>query len=190
MKATHEWRWGTWTVGLTPALLTGLLTACGGGGEGLVGDEQPVVLTHPVSVTVTGGGKVTSVSGIDCGSTCSTNLPVNTSITLVAVPNAGQRLQFKVTESGLVHQVNAIAANGDAMVIWQQPDGQPNGSVSKVYSRLYIAGQGWQPAVQVPGMSDFANRQQRGDGRFRQHPCADQRQRRLQPDAARRRLVA
>ncbi len=289
MKVNHERRWTTWAAGLAPVLLSGLLAGCGGGGDGVSGGGQPLPLTHPVSVTVSGGGKVTSVSGIDCGSTCSTNIPVNTSITLVAVPNAGQQLQswggacaeaigntcsltltqaktasatfvaqpssfelsvtvagsgsvrsqpagidcastcsapfaestvlvltalpspgqtfqswggacegsntctlnmsqarsvtaafgpatgplpawglaaqlensddFNVTESGVVHQVNAIAANGDAMVIWQQPDGQPNGSVSKVYSRLYIAGQGWQPAVQVPGLSDFANRQ-------------------------------
>lgn len=66
---------------------------------------------------------------------------------------------FNVTESGAVSQVNAISPTGDAMVIWQQPDGQPNGSTSKVFSRLFLAGQGWQPAVQVPGLSDFSSRQ-------------------------------
>ncbi|WP_291142254.1 hypothetical protein [Hydrogenophaga sp.] len=66
---------------------------------------------------------------------------------------------FNVTASGLVYQVNAVSPNGNAMVIWQQPDGQPNGTVSKVYSRLYLAGQGWQPIVQVTDLSDFSNRQ-------------------------------
>lgn len=371
MRSNLMQRLGAWGAALVPALVLGLLPGCGGGGDGGSDGGQPAPLTFPVSVSVTGNGKVTSISGIDCGSTCSTNIPPNTSITLVASPAAGQQLQswggacagtagnsctvtvaqavsittsfsalpvalnvnvsgdgrltsqpagidcgatcsaqfaasssvvltatprqgqvlqswggacaeasgntcsltlsqattasarftaqprgfplgvvitgsgavrsqpagidcgntcnaefaeatvvvltaqptagqvfqawggacrgtgstctltmsearsvtadfiaatgaqpawglaalletsddFNVTEDGLVHQVNAIAANGNAMVIWQQPDGQPNGGVSKVYSRLYIAGQGWQPSVQVPGMSDFANRQ-------------------------------
>lgn len=66
---------------------------------------------------------------------------------------------FNVSALGSVWQVNAIAPNGNAMVIWQQSDGLPNGSVAKVFSRLYIAGQGWQPAVRIPDLSDFANRQ-------------------------------
>jgi hypothetical protein len=66
---------------------------------------------------------------------------------------------FNVAELGSVWQVNAIAPNGNAMVIWQQSDGLPNGGVAKVFSRLYVAGQGWQPAVQIPDLSDFANRQ-------------------------------
>jgi hypothetical protein len=192
---------------LVPALVIGMLPGCGGGGENAGDGVQPVPVTYPVSVTVTGGGKVTSAAGIDCGSTCSADVAASTRVVPTAQAAAGQVLQgwggacggtgstctltmsgarsvtaafvaataplpawgpaapletsedFNVTEDGLVHRVNAIASNGNAMVIWQQPDGQPNGGVSKVYARLYVAGQGWQPAVQVPGMSDFANRQ-------------------------------
>ena len=163
---------------------------------------------YTLGVTVTGSGSVVSQpAGIQCGATCSASFDAGTDVVLQATAAQGQAFQgwggacsgsvatctvnmaaarsatatfaaiggpapawgtavllessddFNVTESGLVWQVNAISPNGDAMVIWQQPDGQPNGSVAKVYSRMYIAGQGWLPAVQVPGMSDFANRQ-------------------------------
>ena len=161
-----------------------------------------------LGVTVTGAGSVRSQpAGIDCGTRCSASFEESSAVVLTASPAQGQVFQawggacngtastcsltmtearnvtaafaavsgpapawgiatrlessddFNVTESGLVYQVTAMSPNGDAMVIWQQPDGQPNGDVSKVYSRLYVAGQGWQPAVQVPGITDFANRQ-------------------------------
>jgi Divergent InlB B-repeat domain len=48
--------------------------------------------------------------------------------------------------------LSAIDANGNALVIWQQSDGTPNGSTMKVFSRRYAAGQGWAPAVTVPGL--------------------------------------
>lgn len=49
--------------------------------------------------------------------------------------------------------LSAIAPNGDVLVLWEQSDGQPNGSTRKVYSRRYVAGQGWDPAVTVPGLT-------------------------------------
>lgn len=47
----------------------------------------------------------------------------------------------------------AVAPNGDAMAIWEQSDGQPDGSTKKVYSRRYISGSGWQAAVTVPNLT-------------------------------------
>jgi hypothetical protein len=44
----------------------------------------------------------------------------------------------------------AIGPNGDAVTMWQQSDGVPNGSTLKLYLRRYIAGQGWQAAEVVP----------------------------------------
>lgn len=49
--------------------------------------------------------------------------------------------------------LTAISPSGDALVIWEQSDGQPNGSTRKVFSRRYVAGQGWDPATTVPGLS-------------------------------------
>jgi hypothetical protein len=46
----------------------------------------------------------------------------------------------------------AIGPNGDAITLWQQSDGVPDGSTRKVYSRRYVAGQGWQTPVVVPGL--------------------------------------
>lgn len=48
--------------------------------------------------------------------------------------------------------LTAIDAGGNALVIWQQSDGTPDGSTQKVFSRRYVAGQGWSPAVTVPGL--------------------------------------
>lgn len=70
--------------------LPGLLSGCGGGGSDA---DEPVQITFTVSVSVSGNGIVRSVSGIDCGSICSSNIPVNTDITLTAVPAAGHVLQ-------------------------------------------------------------------------------------------------
>jgi hypothetical protein len=49
-------------------------------------------ITYPLSVSIigSGGGKVTSTpSGIDCGSTCSTNFSYGTQVTLAASPANG-----------------------------------------------------------------------------------------------------
>jgi hypothetical protein len=49
--------------------------------------------------------------------------------------------------------LSAIASNGDAIVMWEQSDGSPDGNTRKVFSRRYVAGVGWDPAVTVPGVS-------------------------------------
>jgi Tfp pilus assembly protein PilV len=49
------------------------------------------VTTYSLEVSVTGLGKVTSsVGGIDCGSSCTTELQSGTEVTLTAAPNSGQ----------------------------------------------------------------------------------------------------
>lgn len=52
-----------------------------------------------------------------------------------------------------VQALSAIAPNGNAMVVWQQSDGTPDGSTRKVFSRRYVAGVGWESAVAVPGLT-------------------------------------
>ncbi len=47
----------------------------------------------------------------------------------------------------------AINGNGDAIAIWEQSDGLPNGATFKVYSRRYQATAGWLPAVTVAGLT-------------------------------------
>lgn len=49
--------------------------------------------------------------------------------------------------------LSAIDANGNALVMWEQSDGVPDGSTKKVYSRRYVTGQGWAAAVVVPGVN-------------------------------------
>ncbi len=63
---------------------------------------------------------------------------------------------FNVTSTGSFADLNALTAidlNGNALVIWQQSDGTPDGSTQKVFSRRYVAGQGWAAAVVVAGIS-------------------------------------
>jgi Divergent InlB B-repeat domain len=49
--------------------------------------------------------------------------------------------------------LTAMDAAGNALVIWEQSDGAPDGNTRKVYSRRYVAGQGWDAAVHLGGMS-------------------------------------
>ncbi|MFY7854609.1 MAG: hypothetical protein ACOVQT_00605 [Rubrivivax sp.] len=48
--------------------------------------------------------------------------------------------------------LSAVDAQGNALVMWEQSDGTPDGSTRKVYTRRYVAGQGWQAAVTLPGV--------------------------------------
>lgn len=91
MNLDSEWQARAWQRLLVLACLLGWLGLLGGCGGGE--DEEPVRITNTVSVSVVGSGTVTSVSGINCGSTCSTNIPVNTGITLTANAAAGHVLQ-------------------------------------------------------------------------------------------------
>jgi Divergent InlB B-repeat domain len=153
-----------------------------------------------LAVAVTGTGSVSSQpAGINCGSTCSANFAAPTAVVLTAAPGQGQVLQawggacsgatatcsvtmsaarnvtatftaatgpalawgtaallessndFNVAGTNAFADTNvltAIDANGNALVIWQQSDG----NTEKVFSRRYVAGQGWAPAVTVPGL--------------------------------------
>ncbi|MBK6688938.1 MAG: hypothetical protein IPG45_31010 [Deltaproteobacteria bacterium] len=57
----------------------------------MTADAQFDVNLQGISVTVTGGGVVTSVpAGINCGADCTEAYVVNTAVTLTATPNAGQ----------------------------------------------------------------------------------------------------
>lgn len=49
--------------------------------------------------------------------------------------------------------LSAIAPDGNAIVMWEQSDGTPDGNTRKVFSRRYVAGVGWDPAMTVPGVT-------------------------------------
>jgi len=63
---------------------------------------------------------------------------------------------FNVADGGTAHQLNALNDQALGMVIWQQPDGQPSGDVSKVYSRILGENSNLQQAVQVPNLSGLS----------------------------------
>ena len=58
---------------------------------------------------------------------------------------------FNVGENTLL----AVNRNGDAISLWEQSDGAPNGTTLKVFSRRYQAATGWQAPVAVPGATIF-----------------------------------
>lgn len=77
---------------------------------------------------------------------------------------------FNVAGTGSFADVDALTAidlNGNALVIWQQSDGIPDGSTQKVFSRRYVAGQGWAAAVVVPGLT--GSNQELVNGRLLAH---------------------
>jgi Divergent InlB B-repeat domain len=51
----------------------------------------------------------------------------------------------------------AVNRRGDAIAIWEQSDGVPNGSTQKVYSRRYQAATGWQAAVAITDLTAPVN---------------------------------
>jgi hypothetical protein len=59
---------------------------------------------------------------------------------------------FNVAEAGH-NMLVAVGPTGNAMVLWEQSDGTPDGSTRKVFSRRYLVGSGWQAPVAVPGIS-------------------------------------
>ncbi|QPF73471.1 hypothetical protein G8A07_11430 [Roseateles sp. DAIF2] len=63
---------------------------------------------------------------------------------------------FNVADSNTFADANVLSAidgAGNALVLWEQSDGTPDGSTRKVFSRRYTAGQGWAAAVVVPGLT-------------------------------------
>lgn len=48
--------------------------------------------------------------------------------------------------------LTAIDAQGNALAMWEQSDGTPDGSTRKIYSRRYVAGQGWATATTIPNV--------------------------------------
>jgi hypothetical protein len=71
-----------------------------------------------------------------------------------------QRLEssddFNVALTSTFADANVLAAmgpNGHGMVLWEQSDGTPTGATRKVFSRRYLAAQGWSAVQAVPNLS-------------------------------------
>lgn len=73
-------------VGLFALMALLFLSACGGGGSA----EKKPVKTNPLTVSITGGGTVTSSpGGINCGTDCTQNYNKTDIVSLTAVANNG-----------------------------------------------------------------------------------------------------
>jgi hypothetical protein len=131
---------------------------CGSTCSAPFGDGATVVLT----ATAAAGQRFSGWTGACTGSTesCSLTMSADRSVgaTFATAPAAPTWAAPQLLESNNDYNVSgrvltAIAPNGDAMVMWEQADGTPTIDTRKVFSRRYVAGQGWDAAEAVPGVT-------------------------------------
>ena len=121
-------------------------------------DGASVVLT----ATPTAGQRFSGWSG-SCsgtGATCTLAMTADRSVgAAFAVASAAPVWQTpQLLESNNDFNVGSrvlttVSPSGDALVMWEQSDGAPDGNTRKVFSRRYVAGTGWDAALAVPGVS-------------------------------------
>ena len=130
-----------------------------------------VSTTSVVLTAAPAAGQVLQAWGGACAAAtaaCTVNMSAarNVTATFVAAPAAAlawgtaalleDSNDFNVSGTNIFSDTSALSAidgNGNAMVMWEQSDGTPDGSTRKLFSRRYTAGQGWAAAVVVPGLS-------------------------------------
>lgn len=131
---------------------------CGSACSASFGDGASVVLT----ATPATGQRFSGWSGACTGSsaTCTLAMSADRSVgaAFAAAPAAPAWQTPLLLETNNDYNVSgrvltAISPNGDAIVMWEQADGTPTIDTRKVFSRRYAAGQGWDAAVAVPGVS-------------------------------------
>lgn len=131
---------------------------CGSACSASFGDGASVVLT----ATAAAGQRFSGWSGACTGSsaTCTLAMSADRGVgaAFAAAPAAPAWQTPQLLESNNDYNVSgrvltAISPTGDAMVMWEQADGTPTIDTRKVFSRRYVAGQGWDAAVAVPGVS-------------------------------------
>lgn len=131
---------------------------CGTTCSASFGDGASVVLT----ATPATGQRFTGWSGACSGgsATCTLAMSADRSVgaAFAAAPAAPAWQTPQLLESNNDYNVSgrvltAISPIGDAIVMWEQADGTPTIDTRKVFSRRYVAGQGWDAAVAVPGVT-------------------------------------
>lgn len=113
-----------------------------------------------LTATPNAGQLFSAWSGACTGSspTCTVSMSQarSTTATFAAAPTARAWQTAQLLEASndfnVQRVLSAIAPNGDAIVMWEQSDGVPNGDTRKFHSRRYVAGQGWDAAVTLPGV--------------------------------------
>lgn len=145
---------------------------CGSDCTGRFGDGTRVVLTAAAAAGQRFGGWSGACSGPVATCTVTMGADRRVGAAFVAAPPVGaswrtpQRLESNDDYNVGGRLLTAIAPNGDAMVLWEQGDGTPTFDTVKVFSRRYVAGQGWQPAVAVPGVSTTSSSRRLVEGRL------------------------
>lgn len=131
---------------------------CGASCSATFGNGSTVVLTATPAAAqrFTGWSGACSGSAPTCTLTMSQDRSAGAAFAPASAAPAWQTAQLLETNddfdvAGTV--LTAVSPNGDAIVMWEQSDGLPNGSTRKLYSRRYVAGQGWDAAVAVPGVT-------------------------------------
>ena len=131
---------------------------CGSACSASFGDGASVVLTATPAAGQRFGGWSGACSGTaaTCTLVMSANLGVGAAFAAAPAAAAWQTPQLLESNNDFnvsSRVLTAMSPTGDAIVMWEQSDGTPDGSTRKVFSRRYVAGQGWDAAVAVPGVS-------------------------------------
>lgn len=144
---------------------------CGSACSASFGDGASVVLT----ATPASGQRFSGWSGACTGSsaTCTLAMSADRSVgaAFAAAPAAPAWQTPQLLEANNDYNVSgrvltAISPTGDAIVMWEQADGTPTIDTRKVFSRRYVAGQGWDTAVAVPGVTTTSSSASLLEGRL------------------------
>ncbi|EWS55127.1 Conserved repeat-containing protein [Methylibium sp. T29] len=131
---------------------------CGSACSASFGSGASVVLTASPAA----GQRFNGWSGACSGAVASCTLAMSANRSVVATFSAATAAPTWQTPQLLESNndfnvgsrvLTAVSPAGDAVVMWEQSDGTPDGNTRRVYSRRYVAGQGWNAAVVVPGVS-------------------------------------
>jgi hypothetical protein len=130
---------------------------CGSACSAGFGDGASVVLTAAASAGQRFDGWTGACSGTAATCTLAMTADLSVGATFAAAPAAPAWQTPQLLESNNDFNVagrvlTAASPNGDAVVMWEQSDGTPDGNTRKVFSRRYAAGGGWDAAVVVPGV--------------------------------------
>lgn len=130
---------------------------CGSQCDARFGDGTRVVLSVEPEAGQRFGGWSGACSGTSSSCTLDLRADRDVSASFVAASSPARWQTPLLMEASDDFNVDgnlltAISPAGHAIVLWEQSDGTPDGSTRKIVSRRYLAGQGWQPTVVLPGL--------------------------------------
>jgi hypothetical protein len=137
---------------------------CGSSCSAGFGEGASVVLSATPAAGQRFAGWSGACTGADaiCALTLSQDLSVGAAFTVAPAAPIWQTPLLLENSNDFNVSNRLLAAsspNGDAIVMWEQSDGTPDGNTRKLFARRYVSGQGWGAAAAVPGLSASSDSQ-------------------------------